>query len=61
MRLDLTKETDRLKCAQLLFVRFCEDLKEDGAKARTRLVAGIQVALGQAADNEPIDWSTDQR
>lgn len=59
MSLNMNRAHDRLECAQLLFARFCEDLKTDGAKARTRLIAGIQICLESAAAHEPIDWVND--
>lgn len=45
---DLLNESDQLKLAQNLFVRYLEDKAVDSRKAQTRLIAGIQVALGEA-------------
>lgn len=45
---DLTVESESLRLAQKLFVRYLEDRVESNEKARTRLIAGIQVALDHA-------------
>lgn len=57
MRLDMTDDWGRYEVARQLFERFCEDLKVDAAKARVRLISGIQIALRDAAE-EP-DRRTD--
>jgi len=47
-RIDLTTERGSLRLAQQLWQRFCEDLMIDPAKARVRLVSGIQIAVRDA-------------
>ena len=53
--INLGTESGRLDYAQQLWARFCEDAQDDAAKARTRLIAGIQIALREAQDGGHIE------
>lgn len=43
--IDIDPDARRLKTALGLYERFCSDLTRDAGMARSRLIAGIQVAL----------------
>jgi hypothetical protein len=53
--IDLATEAGRLDYAQQLWRRYCEDLQHDPAKAHTRLIAGTQIALREAAEGRKIE------
>jgi flagellar biosynthesis regulator FlaF len=38
-------ETEALRIGQRIWKQFCDDLADDPSKAKTRLIASIQVAL----------------
>jgi len=49
---DLKLEQHRLEVASQLYERFCDDMLKQSGMARTRLVAGIQIALRDAAEGK---------
>ena len=46
--IDLTTEVGRLEYATQLYKRYLDDLYHDAAKARVRLISGIQIAIREA-------------
>lgn len=53
--IDLATDGGRLDYAQQLWRRFCEDMADDPAKARTRLISGVQIAMREAALGNKIE------
>lgn len=53
--IDLSNDNGRLDYAQQLWARFCDDMKDDPRKARTRMIAGMQIAMREAAEGRKIE------
>lgn len=53
--INLTNESGRLDYAQQIWRRFCEDMIDDPAKARTRLIANVQIALREVQDGGHVE------
>jgi len=59
--LQVGSEHDRLAYACQLYQRFCIDLAEDTAMARTRLIAGIQIGMREARYSDFIEPAISDR